>query len=69
VRKTTVSLPADLWEALERVSRARGVSKAEVIRQALRDAVGDPRPHGGLLASGQPIARVADEHLAGYGES
>jgi hypothetical protein len=46
------------------------VSEAEVIRDSIRDAVGHdrPRPRGGLFASGAPIAREVDEHLAGFGD-
>jgi hypothetical protein len=46
------------------------VSEAEVIRTSIQTAVGDarPRPRGGLFASGAPIARQADDHLAGFGE-
>jgi metal-responsive CopG/Arc/MetJ family transcriptional regulator len=70
VEKTTVYLPDDLKQAVKRASRQRGVSEAEVIRQSVREAVGGarPRPRGGLFASGAPIAREADDHLAGFGE-
>ena len=68
--KTTIYLPTELKSAIKRVARQRGVSEAEVIRDSIRSAVGDerPRPRGGLFASGAPIAREADEHLAGFGE-
>jgi hypothetical protein len=68
--KTTIYLPTELKSAIKRVARQRGVSEAEVIRDSIRDAVGDdrPRPRGGLFASGVPIAREADEHLPGFGE-
>ena len=70
VDKTTIYLPAELKTALKRVARSRGVSEAEVIRNSIRAAIGGdrPRPRGGLFASGAPIARRADEHLAGFGE-
>ena len=70
MEKTTVYLPDDLKQAVKRASRQRGVSEAEVIRQSVREAVGGarPRPRGGLFASGAPIAREADDHLAGFGE-
>ena len=59
--KTTVYLPPELKSAIKRVARQRGVSEAEVIRDSIRDAVGDdrPRPRGGLFGSGAPIAREA----------
>lgn len=68
--KTTIYLPTELKSAIKRVARQRGVSEAEVIRDSIRDAVGDdrPRPQGGLFASGAPIAREADEHLPGFGD-
>jgi Arc/MetJ-type ribon-helix-helix transcriptional regulator len=67
--KTTVYLPVELKLAIKRVARRRGVSEAEVIRDSIRDAIGDDRPRarGGLFASGAPIAREADEHLSGFG--
>ena len=68
--KTTVYLPPELKSAIRRVARRRGLSEAEVIRESIRSAVGDerPHPHGALFASGAPIARQADDHLAGFGE-
>lgn len=70
MEKTTVYLSIELKTSLKRVARQRGVSEAEVIRDAIRMAVGGdhPRPRGGLFASGAPIARAADEHLRGFGE-
>jgi plasmid stability protein len=70
MEKTTVYLPAELKSALRRAARTRGTSEAEVIRDSIRTAVGGdrPRPRGGLFASGAPIARQADDHLAGFGE-
>ena len=68
--KTTVYLPAELKSAVKRAARSRGISEAEVIRDSIRSAVGGerPRPQGALFGSGAPIARQADEHLAGFGE-
>jgi hypothetical protein len=70
MEKTTVYLPAGLKSAIKRVAQRRGVSEAEVIRDSIQAAVGDerPRPRGGLFASGAPIAREVDAHLAGFGE-
>lgn len=70
MEKTTLYLPADLKAAVTRTARERGVSEAEVIRDALRTTVGGqrPRPRAGLFASGAPIARQVDAHLAGFGE-
>ena len=68
--KTTVYLPAELKTALRRSALRRGVSEAEVIRDAIRQAVGDerPAPRGGLFSSDARIARAADEHLRGFGD-
>lgn len=68
--KTTLYLPDDLRAAVKRAAVLRGVSEAEVIRQSIRDAVSDarPRPQGALYSSGRPIARRADELLAGFGQ-
>lgn len=70
MEKTTVYLPEDLKAAIKRAAVQQGVSEAEVIRWSVRQAVGSgrPRPRGGLFASGQPIARRADELLTGFGE-
>jgi hypothetical protein len=70
VDKTTIYLSPDLKSAVKRAARRRGISEAQVIRDSIRDAVGGerPRPRGGLFASGRPIARELDDHLAGFGE-
>jgi hypothetical protein len=68
--KITVDLPDYLEEAVTRVARQRGVSEAEFILESLRATVGRqrPRPRGALFASGFPVARDTDRHLAGLGE-
>lgn len=70
MNKTTLYLPPELKAAIERAAQERGVSEAEIIRDSLWSTVGRrrPRPQGGLFRSGAPIARHADEHLAGFGE-
>ncbi len=70
MEKTTIYLPDDLKAAVKRAAAQQNVSEAEVIRQSLRQVVGEvrPRPRGGLYSSGQPIARHADELLSGFGE-
>ncbi len=70
VEKTTLYLPEDLKVAVKRAAAERGVSEAEIIRESIRVSVGDvrPRPRGALYSSGQPIARHAEEMLAGFGE-
>jgi len=66
-QKTTVYLPEELKAAVESEARRRGVSEAEVIRQAITEAVGRPRPQGGII-EGEAFAERADELLAGFGE-
>jgi hypothetical protein len=68
--KTTVYLPAELKTGLRRVAKERGVSEAEVIRDALRRAVSGerPRPRPGLFAGTEPVAREIDAHLRGFGD-
>jgi hypothetical protein len=70
MEKTTLYLPPDLKAAVKRVASERGISEAEVIRESLRSTVGHrrPAPRGALFASGAPVARLADQHLAGFGE-
>jgi plasmid stability protein len=70
MEKTTVYLPDDLKAAIKRAAALQGVSEAQVIREAVRQGVGEvrPRPRGALFASGRPVARRTDELLAGFGE-
>jgi Ribbon-helix-helix protein, copG family len=66
-QKTTIYLPADLKAAVEREARRRGCSEAQVIRDAVTDAVSRPRPRPGLV-DGEPFAEHVDELLTGFGE-
>jgi plasmid stability protein len=72
VNKTTVYLPAELKQALQRMAAASGRSEAELIREAVAAQVRfaeRPRPQGRLFASGDPsLATQVDEALAGFGE-
>jgi len=70
VQKTTLYLPEELKVAVKRAAAERGVSEAEIIRESIRMSVGcvRPRPRGGLYSSGRPIARDAEEMLAGFGQ-
>lgn len=63
-------MPEDLKAAVKRAAAERGVSEAEVIRESIRVSVGGARPRasGALYSSGHPIARHAEEMLAGFGE-
>ena len=73
MQKTTVYIPADIKDALARAAAARGVSEAELIREALRTLTAQavpPRPRLPLFKSGKPkLAERVDEALAGFGES
>jgi hypothetical protein len=66
--KTTIYLPDELKAAVEREAKLRGSSEAEVIRDAIAAAVTRPRPKGGFLTGGEPIADRVDELLKGFGE-
>ena len=66
MEKTTLYLPEDLKSAVKRAAAERGVSEAEIIRESVGGA--RPRARGALYSSGQPIARDAEEMLAGFGE-
>jgi predicted transcriptional regulator len=66
-RKTTVYLPDELKQAIERSARQRGIAEAEVIRQALAGSLTARRPRSGFLDA-EPFAAQADELLAGFGE-
>ncbi len=71
MNKTTVYLPADLKRAVTRYASRRGISEAEVIRQAVADAVaGDevPRPRSALFSSEVLMADDVDAHLGGFGQ-
>jgi metal-responsive CopG/Arc/MetJ family transcriptional regulator len=67
MQKTTVYLPDHLKAAVERTARRRGVAEAQVIREAIAQAVERPRPQGGLFAD-EPYADRADDLLAGFGD-
>jgi hypothetical protein len=73
MQKTTVYIPDDVKQALEEIAAARGMSEAELIREALRALVANripPRPRLPLFNSGKPdLAERVDELLDGFGES
>jgi len=66
-QKTTVYLPDQLKRALAREARRRGSSEAQVIRDAISNAVTRPRPNAGILDA-EPFAERADELLVGFGD-
>jgi plasmid stability protein len=73
MQKTTVYLPDELKKALARSAAARGLSEAELIREALRAITAEspaPRPRLPLFASGRPdLAEHVDSALDGFGET
>lgn len=73
MQKTTVYIPEDVKQALSQVAAARGVSEAELIREALRlltSQATPPKPRLPLFKSGKPrLAERLDEALSGFGES
>lgn len=73
MRRTTIYLPDDLKDALERTATAEGRSEAEVVRLALATATAAhayPPPRLPLFSSGDPTLaeRVDDELARGFGE-
>jgi hypothetical protein len=73
MQKTTVYIPQDVKRALGRAAALRGVSEAELIRQALRALIAQdphPRPRLPLFKSGKPrLAESVEDALAGFGET
>ena len=72
MQKTTVYIPKEVKRALGRVAASRGVSEAELIRQALRALIAEdphPRPRLPLFKSDKPrLAENIDDALSGFGE-
>lgn len=72
MQKTTVYIPEDVKQALGRIAAARGMSEAELIREALRTLTSQttpPRPRLPLFNSGKSrLAERVDEALSGFGE-
>jgi predicted transcriptional regulator len=68
MHKTTLYLPDELKLAIAREARQRGVPEAQVIRQAIADAVARPAPRAGLFVGREPLASRVDELLSGFGE-
>ena len=66
--KTTIYLPESLKREVARRARQRSCSEAEVIRQAIRDAVARPKPRPGIISGDDLWGRHVDEYLQGFGE-
>ena len=73
MQKTTVYIPEDLKRALSRIATVRGISEAELIREALRTVcleASPTEPRLPLFKSGKPrLADNVDEALSGFGET
>jgi predicted transcriptional regulator len=72
MKKTSLYLEPDLDRALDQLAEQQGVSKAEAIRTALRQAVaGLDRPRIQAIGVGEgpgEVARNADKYLEGFGD-
>lgn len=68
MKRTQVYLPAQLSDALDRVARKRGTSRASLMRLAARrlldqEQIGDEDPVRGLIGLGNAGAgRVSEDH-------
>ncbi len=73
MQKTTVYNPEDVKRARGEAAAARGVSEAELVREALRAITANaapPRPRLPLFRSETPgLAERIDEVLVGFGDS
>ena len=71
MKKTSIYLEPELDRSLDRLAQQDGVSKAEVIRQALRHAVaGVERPRVQAIGVGSgpgDVAQNVDRHLVETG--
>jgi hypothetical protein len=70
MNKTTVYLPDDLKQLVEKAAAREGISEAEVIRRSIAAAEGASRPklEGALFDSDEVTSERVDELLAGFGE-
>ncbi|HEU4888856.1 MAG TPA: CopG family transcriptional regulator [Thermoanaerobaculia bacterium] len=74
MKKTTLYLPDDLKEQVEKVARAERRSEADIIREAIATAVErrsppEPRiPLPGVKLGNRSVAERAAELMDGFGE-
>ena len=68
MNKTTVYLPETLKQGVERLARQRSCSEAEVIRQAIQDAISRPKPRPGIIPGDSSWAERVDDYMGGFGE-
>jgi hypothetical protein len=71
MKRTTVYLPDELKQGLERVARAEGRSEAQLIREGVErviERLSAPRPRIPLFESDDPtLAERVEELLVGFG--
>lgn len=71
MKRTTVYLPDDLKERLEVAAKTRGVTEAEIVRQAVDIELRRRAPRGGFLSGGLDDGVNSGnlhEHMEGFGE-
>jgi len=78
MKRTTIYLPDELKARLEAESRRRGVTEAQIVREAVDRETRSPRPRGGIFRGGSLDARDIDrdvttgswrsDALRGFGE-
>lgn len=75
MRSTSIKLPRNLEELLDRLARSRGVSRSTVVREAIAAYVVD-RSLSATAAAGELVASLdgprdlstAAKHMRGFGE-
>ena len=67
MNKTTVYLPEALKRGVEQLARQRACSEADVIRQAVQEAISRPEPRPGIIPGDSAWAEKVDDHMAGFG--
>ena len=69
MRRTTVYFPDDLKARLEAEATRRGVTEAQIVREAVDKETRRPRPRGGIISGGELDARDIDstDALKGFG--
>jgi predicted transcriptional regulator len=70
MRRTTVYFPNDLKARLEAEATRRGVTEAQIVREAVDKETRRPRPRAGIISGGELDARDIDstDALKGFGE-
>ncbi len=70
MKRTTVYLPEELKARLEAEASKRGVSEAEIIREAVDKEMRRSRSFAGIVtgATGGVTSENLHEHMEGFGE-